>query len=218
MKKLLLCALLVLAGCSTVRYNIALQNVESPMIKNVAPVIKENIEKKERIDSHGEKHLDSTYTYAYSDDNINIVFTPTNYDIGFDIQNKTDDSIKIIWDDAAFVDTTGNSHKVMHKGVKYIDRNASWPPSIVVKQQRLSDVIVPTDYIEWTGQDWKGTSYLPTVAPKSADGFTKDPTIEDLARQYIGKKVQVLLPLQINNQLNNYIFTFEVKNFEIISP
>ena len=85
--------------------------------------------------------------YSFDDNLVNVVWLVTNDDISFVLENKTDYSMKIIWDDAAFVDSKGQSQRVMHSGVKYTDRNNSQPPTIIVRKGKITDIVQPVDLV-----------------------------------------------------------------------
>ena len=53
--------------------------------------------------------------------------------LSFALKNKTENSMKIIWDEAAYIDQNGSTQKIMHSGVKYTDRNSSQPPSVIIR-------------------------------------------------------------------------------------
>ena len=63
------------------------------------------------------------------------------------IENKSNYSIKIQWDDVAYISSSGQTGRVMHSGVKYIDRNNSQPASVIPKSASLSDIVIPNDNI-----------------------------------------------------------------------
>jgi hypothetical protein len=191
----------MMTSCMTYQgfYNVGLQNVERP----------ENA--KER---YGESKIvnfeeEGKTKYSYEDDMIKIVWLPLSTQFGFTLQNKTDHSIKIIWDEAVYVDPNGSSGRVMHTGVKYIDRNNPQPPTVIVKNANIDDMIVPTDNIYYvSGQygGWRTKPMLPNRANTQEE-------LNALIQQYIGKEVRVLLPLEIQGTVNEYIFTFKVEDF-----
>jgi hypothetical protein len=204
-KTIIVLALLVvfLSDCATYTayYDISLKEVERPA------------QAKER---YGEQKImkaeeGGMEKYYFEDEMVKIVWIPTASQISFILTNKTEHSIKIVWDEAAFVDENGVSHRVMHSGVKYIDRTNPQPPSVVVRKGSITDLVIPTDNIYYVSGKYGGWREAP-LFPTSAV------TIEELrvkAENYIGKTVQVLLPLQIEDVVNEYIFTFEVNNVEV---
>jgi len=151
--------------------------------------------------------------YYFEDAMIKIIWLPDVSNFSFIINNKTDYSIRLIWDEAAFVDENGFTHRVTHSGVKYIDRNNPQPPSVIIRKGNLADFIVPTDYIEWKsgyyGEGWDIKSLLPETKKGSIRA------VADEFKKYLNKTFQVLLPLQIEGVTNDYIFTFKIDKIKI---
>ena len=180
-------------------YKIGLQEVERP----------ENT--KER---YGESKIvnfeeEGKTKYSYEDDMIKIVWIPLSTQFAFSLNNKTDHSIKIIWDEAVYVDQNGSSGRVMHSGVKYIDRNNPQPPTVIVKKANIDDMVVPTSNVTYTsGQygGWNTQAIFPNIALSQEE-------LNSLSQKYIGKEVKILLPLKIKETINEYIFTFKVEDF-----
>lgn len=191
----------MLTSCMTYQgfYNLGLQEVERP----------ENA--KER---YGESKIinfeeEGKTKYSYEDELIKIVWLPLSTQFAFTLENKSDHSIKIIWDEAVYVDENGSSGRVMHSGVKYIDRSNPQPPTVVVKKAKIDDMVVPTDNIYYISGQYGGWRTKP-LFPNSA---TTQEELNTLTQKYIGKTVKILLPLQIQETVNEYIFSFKVENF-----
>lgn len=202
--------LVILPGCTTynVMYEISLKEVERP------------VRAKER---YGERNIskveeEGSKKYYFEDELVKITWIPTASQFSIILTNKTDHSIKIVWDEAAYVDENGASHRIMHSGVKFIDRNNSQPPSIVVRKGYIADLIIPTDKVQWDNQDYKSSWHAEPIFPFDTPINLELKTEEELKtknKDYVGKTVQVLLPLQIEDAVSEYIFIFEIKNIEI---
>ena len=180
-------------------YTVGLQSVERP---------------EDASERYGESTIvdfqeDGSKKYRYEDDLIDVVWVPLSTQFAFSLKNKSDNSIKILWDEAVYVNESGSSSIVMHAGVKYIDRNNSQPPTIVVKNSTIEDMVVPTDNVYYISGQYGGWRTSP-IFPNSAT--TPDELIV-ISNNYIGKEVQVLLPLEIQGTVNEYIFTFKVEDF-----
>lgn len=158
----------------------------------------------------------------FDDQKISINWLPTAKQFGFLLENKSDHSIKIVWDETVFVDENAGNHKIMHSGIKFTDRGSSQPPTVIVKGGKLEDLIYPIDYASWRdGYYGKYSS--------SAGGWDENPIFpftiygEQLEKQkfteransYIGKTFQVLLSLEDDGVENEYLFTFQVNKVEI---
>ena len=131
----------------------------------------------------------------------------------FYLFNNTNHSIKIIWDEAAFVDAEGLSHRIVHKGIKYIDMEKPQPVSVVVRGGILSDIVVPTTYVSHSSAfGWRKDPFFSPVFTQSSHLIEQ--VLQD-SKYNIGKVVQILLPLAIQGTVNEYIFLFKVNDVQI---
>jgi hypothetical protein len=162
---------------------------------------------------------DKKYHFYFEDDLVKALWTVTSRNISFSLQNKTDHSIKIPWDEASFIDESGSSHRVMHSGVKYTERQQPQAPSVIARRTSLEDLVFPTDYVEWeegssyTAGKWYEKPFLPSFDfhGEYLNGtYTTFESFDRDAKSKIGKTLQVLLPLQIEDVVNEYIFSFIV--------
>ena len=165
----------------------------------------------------------SKYRFSFEDDLVRILWLAGSRNIAFSLENKTDHSIRIPWDEAAFVDINGRSHRVMHAGVKYSERENPQPPSIVVRHGSIEDIVFPTDLVYYR-EGYYGTYYsspggweenpllfdLDYHSKYSAGTYPTFPSFEAAVKNSIGRSYQVLLPLQIEDVINDYIFTFKI--------
>jgi hypothetical protein len=55
---------------------------------------------------------------------MRIIWAGPDDQLGFNLLNKSGSPVRILWDDAAYVDITGQSRRVIHSGVKLVDRNS----------------------------------------------------------------------------------------------
>jgi len=147
--------------------------------------------------------------YSFEDDLLKIIWFPTSSRFYFILTNKTEHSIKIIWDEAVYVDTNGMSKRVVHSGVNYADRNNHQPPSTIVRGATVSDIILPTDniYYQYYG-GWKELPLFPSKGVTTSEVSSK-------ALAYKGKKVQIMLPIKIEEIVNEYIFSFVIEGFKV---
>ena len=78
----------------------------------------------------------------------------------------------------------------MHKGVKYVEREASQPSSVIIKGAKLDDVIIPTKNIRYSNtlKDWETSNMLKNRG-----------------------EIKLMIPIQIKDVINEYVLTFKVK-------
>lgn len=152
---------------------------------------------------------------TYKDSLINVDFTMTEKEIDFVIKNKSPEVLKIIWDDASLV-IYGKSRKVMHKGVKYIDRNSSMPPSALPPNSSLDDLVVPTENITYRSGTY--TTYSSSAGGwETSDLFVfhdhKDPQLKDGIQRVKGMDFSLYLPIRnTSGKEVGYVFEFKVSD------
>lgn len=133
--------------------------------------------------------------FGYVDDFIDIVIYGISNSFCFTLKNITENTMKLIWDDAVFVGCSGSSSRVIHKGILFEKMEDSQPASIIIRGATLVDVAIPTSNVFYNDilNEWLVRSMYP-----------KEATTEPL-------QVQLMLPIQIKEIVNEYIFVFDVK-------
>jgi hypothetical protein len=204
-----------ICGCATyvATYDVALLEVERP---------------EEAAVRYGEAVLsrsaeDGVTKHFFEDDMIKSFWVVGSTRIIFSIENKTDYSIKLIWDETVYVDENGRSQRVMHQGVKYTDSHSSMPSSVIVKNGVLEDIILPSDNVYYESGKYGGWRTNPLFpdevtyefgsAPMDPDAAIAD--LEVLADSQKESIVRILLPLEIEGVVNEYLFSFLVEGYEI---
>lgn len=198
-----LMSIFLLTGCVRryAYYDISLKEVERPVRA------KERFGQS-RISKIGEGEITR---YQFEDEMVKISWLVNPLRISFTLTNKTTHTIKIPWDEAAYVDEHGASHRVMHSGVQYTDRDNPQPPSVIVKGATLNEVVIPTDKVSFysVSVGWKEQELFPPVPGATLEELNKN------AKARIGQKIQILLPLQIEDVLNEYLFTFQIEDVAV---
>jgi len=144
---------------------------------------------------------------SFQDSIIQIKWNYTITAFEFTLLNKTNKSLKVIWEEASYIDENGQSNRIFHKGVKYIDRSQSQPSTTIIRGTILSDLITPVDKVSYISGTYGGwvTKPLFNVNSWSTSGSKE---LEDKIR---GKTVSILLPIAFEGRTREYIFNFLVK-------
>lgn len=193
---------LSLQSCYTtsygVIYDIGLSSVESPADAKVQfgeTKVVNYLDNKDNISK-----------YRYEDDFVDMIWYVTNERFMFDLKNKTKYPIKINWDDVTYVDAYGEAKRVIHQGVKYANRNETQAITTIPRGAKVSDFLVPTDNIVYSSNiGWYETNIIPV-------SFSERNKAEQSLDRYKGKKLSIMMPLQIENVQNDYMFEFEIGN------
>jgi hypothetical protein len=138
---------------------------------------------------------DSLSKYRYEDNIIDITIYGNSRQFSFVLKNVSDNSIKIIWNDAAFVDYDGKTSKIMHSGIKYSERESNQVATTIIKGARLDDLVIPNCNVKYNEalNGWITESMYPSVDGKSPG------------------QLCLMLPIQIKDVINEYLFVFDVQ-------
>lgn len=137
---------------------------------------------------------DSITRYSYFDNIIEIIILGNKEEFSFDLKNVSDNSIKVVWNEAVFVGLDGKTSKIMHNGVKYSQKEGDQPATVIIRGARINDVAVPTSNVRYSNwlKKWVTDSMYPDK--RGNDG-----------------QVRLMLPIQIKETINEYIFIFDIK-------
>jgi Carboxypeptidase regulatory-like domain len=138
----------------------------------------------------------SSETLAFEDSSIAFAAQVVRQGIVVAIQNKTDQPIKIDWNQVSYIDQTGKANSVSHEGVKYVDAASAKPPSTIPPGARHEDTIVPAGNIQYT-DGWKVSLLLPMGAQ---------------SRELVGKTISLFMPMEISGKVENYTFAIKIES------
>lgn len=143
--------------------------------------------------------------HKYEDKNIIITYTPDIVDAGNEFQfiNKTNEVLKIIWDESLYLDPSGQSTRVFHAGVKIADRDQSQVPSIIPPKGALNDFIASNSNITFTAGDYGGWVYVPICGARNS--FTHD--LDD--SQCLGKIFGYMITYESAGKKKNVTLKFK---------
>lgn len=148
--------------------------------------------------------LDSI-TSTYEDAIIKINWQYAVSEMGFELTNKYDQTLKIVWDDAAFISTANESERVFHKGVKYIDREKTQSPTSIYKSTTISDLVAPISYTYYLSGQYGGWKSKPLI-PRMSIAFSNK---VEYRPELLGKNIRIALPLKIDDKTLEYVFVFK---------
>lgn len=148
--------------------------------------------------------------FSFEDRLARVIAFPTSTSFYIVVENKTDHSMKINWDDAAIVPFDGRSMRVVNGSATFATRTQPQPPTVIVRKGRITDMVLPVD--NWTFSTYGGTSIEPFMPDLPYTAAQASTTLDGYERQYVGKTVQLLLPLEIEGITNEYVFTFTVRD------
>lgn len=180
---------------------------------------------------YGEKKIEEVeekeVLLKFEDEMISAEWLTLSHGLLLKIKNKTDHSIEIVWDKGAFVDKDGNCHRIVRGDVRRLYANRPQPPSIVVRKTGLSETIIPADSISTEGWNYyilptlseKISEVYSSLGPKERNKISEDEVkhkAKEAIQSYVGKTFQILLPLKIEEVINEYIFIFKIDDVNFV--
>lgn len=155
-------------------------------------------------EGEGSKEVKIENGKSYSDDVIEILWLPAPSGFNFELKNKLKNSISVIWDDCSFITGSGESHRIMHAGIKYINRDQPMPPTQIPMDSKITDLFYPSDYVYFSSGRYGGWS-----SPQIFDDKMKDKSYEKLAN----KNPEYRAILVIKNGEQKLIYHFYFKGY-----
>jgi hypothetical protein len=139
--------------------------------------------------------------YTFEDSLVRATFFFDRQEVDLVLRNKTSFSMKLSWDEAVFVDGLGESHRVMHSGVRYMERDQAQASSIIARGSVIIDILIPVDNVFYNAfsRSWDRLPMFRGPNP-------------------VGAKVSITLPLEVQGVVNEYVFAFDVVNAPTAEP
>ena len=150
--------------------------------------------------------------FMAEDQLMRITWAGPDDQLGFDLLNKSETPVKILWDAAAYVDITGQSRMVIHSGVKLADRNSPQAPSVITGKGSLSDIVYPRDHVSFYG-NWSQRPMFPCLQ----EGYVCTDPERRLVAAHNGSVYRVLLPVEAGTETYQYTFVFKVNKAGLVA-
>jgi len=131
--------------------------------------------------------------YIIKDSLFDFVFYITEYQFEFDMTNKSNKDIKILWEKSAYINPKGERKRVIHKGISYSQKAVVQMPTIVPKNSKISEILLPSDNISVYLYGNGGWTIYPLFTSKD-----------------IGKNACAILAIEINGTLYEYVFKVKI--------
>jgi len=207
----------LLTGCSSANYTADYQ------VSLVYAERHEQVEQQNNYRKISSISGDLKYKFCYEDSLVRIFWFVDSKQILFQLENETDYTIKIPWDDAVYVDEYGFNHRVIHSTIDYNDKERPQPPSVIIRGGLFEDSIFPSDYIKWiqpnnetSSSYWEAGSLFLDYGSSKVNNPGSYASFESAVKSNVGTLCQVMLPLHIGNLICEYVFTFKIDSVKAI--
>lgn len=140
----------------------------------------------------------------FENDTFSISFSFNPKYIEFEIYNKSEDGIRINWDELS-VSVQGEARRVIHYETGINRITDVQPPTTIPPKSKLTDGIIATNKIRWTSVSGRKEMIIPDTYPNKDYGRKKKrKEILDLK----GQKVVIFFPYYIRNVFFSKTFEF----------
>lgn len=154
--------------------------------------------------------------FTFEDQMVKAFFLVLSSEIHFELTNKTPYSIRLLWNEVTFVSPDGEPSPVMHVGTKYTECRNEKPAAVIPKGVTVTDQAVPCSRVRMGMSTWVQD---PLIAGFVASTHpTNDTLVVRQEKEMRGKRMSLLLPLQIEGVTNEYTFTFSVDSLIVRRP
>jgi len=140
--------------------------------------------------------------FGFKDDKVKFVWAKNiSGGIEFVVVNQTQRSIKLLWDEIVFRDTTGSSNRMIHKATVLTKKDDPQIPSMIASNSFLYDILLPVDKVSYNIflKEWESSPML------GDDRFI------------VNKSFQIVMPLEIEDIKTEYTFNFVVIDAKVIN-
>lgn len=123
--------------------------------------------------------------------------------ISFELKNKLETPIEILWDQSSFINERDESSRVVHTNVKFVDKEHSQPNTVVPPFAKLNETVFPSVNVEFVSSKWSTKPLLPSSFRLAEDSSYLD--------ALVGKSLRLFLRMMIDEKKVDYLATFKVK-------
>ncbi|MGH7628971.1 MAG: hypothetical protein ACREOF_06200 [Gemmatimonadales bacterium] len=126
----------------------------------------------------------------------------TTHALALAVKNAGSRPVSILWDQASLTGPDGVSRRVVHRGIRLVDRGQAMVPTTIPPGGAVEDFVFPADRI-----DYSTPTRLRAVNTRVGDGWSYGQYFERLRA---GETVSLYLPLQIGGETTPHTFRFRV--------
>jgi hypothetical protein len=142
---------------------------------------------------------------VYSDGAITIAFVISKSQVLFEIQNMTDSGIKINWDDISFISPTNRASRVVHSGIRFIDKSNPQAPTVIPPKSKISDILIPSENVSFS-TGWNEGSLFEGDTSSYIVGNPEPPK----PLIFNGREFGIYFPIEIKGVKKEYSFRFGI--------
>ncbi len=135
-------------------------------------------------------------TLQFRDSTIAVSFMFGDQSFQLRFENLTARNVKILWERSEYTDANGQSHRLMHSGIHFQDRNNPIPDQTVQPRSSVQEAVIPISKVYFV-QEKKIYGVRPLFEMNTAAGLK-------------GKAINLFIPVEVNRAIIPYNFKIEI--------
>ncbi|MBO5881657.1 MAG: hypothetical protein J6Q21_00290 [Alistipes sp.] len=170
------------------------------------------------VNSYGNEDIvGHTDNDTYVDEYVGIAPIVDDALISLIIRNHHNSSIKILWDDASYVDYTGEAHRIIHEGINPTNKETSHIPTTIPAGSYIEDTVAPIDCITFNKDSWVVTPINDYDNYKFKDRLRAEELVQECKDNSHLFQSKLLLPFEIDGKKVEYTLKFIGDEFYVDS-
>jgi hypothetical protein len=133
----------------------------------------------------------------FRDKVVAVSFAVNEQSFQLSFKNLSSKDAKILWDRAEYTDVNGQTHRIMHSGIAFQDRNNPIPDQPVKARASIQEAVIPISNVFMSQK-------------KSYEIRPLFPLEGDAAADLKGKAVILFIPVEMDRQIIPYNFKIEI--------
>jgi hypothetical protein len=85
--------------------------------------------------------------FQFQDRDLSFYFKPTPEALRFQVENRQNHLVWIVWDKSSFLDPTGRSGQIAHSTTRWVDRFKNEPDTQIPGLTTYADYVIPLDWL-----------------------------------------------------------------------
>lgn len=144
----------------------------------------------------------------YENDTMSIEFSLEPKDVAIVMTNKTDEGIKINWDDVS-LSMFGNANRIIHKETSYMGNTLTQPSTTIPPHTKLRDILVRSKDVHFYTSSNNSYLVINTIFPVYNYGDKKTTAwVNDLK----GTEINIFLPFYLGEARVSKYYILSIKN------
>jgi hypothetical protein len=145
-------------------------------------------------------------TLSFEDEVMSGTFLIAPDGISCTLRNKTADPVTINWNNVSWVDYSGEAHKLIHSGIRLMDKEAPQPATLIPPLAKINETMFPADHVKSTSSGWSKLPMWTDLVELTEDNSP--------LKKFEGAMFSLFMPIEVQGKTKNYNFIFTTKSVE----